>query len=105
MAERLTGKIRVDSAAVQGAGSFVLLRALTVAEARAILERKSGETVAIPLAELAQRIIGWDWVDHNGNPLPIPAETPGAIDDLTADEIRFLVTALLTGRNEAETKN
>jgi hypothetical protein len=90
---------RVDSAEVQGEGSFVLLKtpALSDMERLEVFAADGvDETAAIkfivPL--LSGLVLDWDWVDDDGNPLPKPSEDAGVFDALTFQEQMFLVTAL-----------
>lgn len=130
MARRKTTK-RVDSEEVQGEGSYVVLRRLTVEEtaermdlidAREIAERKAeaGEKLTGGERELidepsgaryretiryyGDHIIAWDWADENENPLPLPSDDASVVDGLTNDEAAFLAR-VLAGGSEEEEKN
>lgn len=43
---------------------------------------------------LVEVLVGWNWEDEAGEPLPLPA-TPEALDELTAEEAAALDQALL----------
>lgn len=107
MAQRLTGKVRVDSSSVQGADSFIELRALTLGEMRELLEKSNGEgKVTLPYSEIAQYVTDWNWVDGNGKPLPVPSTDATVFDWLTPEERDFISVAFFSGgRTKADSKN
>jgi len=116
-----------DSSEVQGEGSFVVLSGVKVKEmrearkqsrrARIARARRDAELENNPLAEvpeddedlefeggiqmLTAHIVDWNWVDDDGNPLPLPKERPNVVDELTNEESEFLVE-ILTGSEEAK---
>lgn len=102
MPERLTATRRIDSAQVQGDGSFVVLRNLTVNEALGFIGAKNGNAIEIRAGFLASKVVEWNWVDDNGNPLPQPTEE--TLRDLTIQEQRWLAEQLFA-RPEVEQKN
>lgn len=107
MAQRLTGKIKVDTSSVQGEGSYLMLSALTLGEMRAIIERQDGEgAVRVPYAEIAPHITEWNWVNIKGEPLPFPSVDPGVLDFLTDEERQFVSRVFFSGgRTEQDSKN
>jgi len=96
--------IRFKSETVQGEDSWVEVSRLTVGEARRADQIKDdpntdsfGEVV-----ELYQtHIVNWNWVDDDGEPLPLPRDDASVVDGLTADEFSFLGDCL-AGSEEAQ---
>jgi hypothetical protein len=103
MSQRLTATRRIDSAQVQGEGSFVILRNLTVGEASDFIRTASGNAVEVRAAFLAGKVVEWNWVDGDGNPLPQPTDE-SVLRLLTLEEQMFLVQNLFA-RPETERKN
>lgn len=93
--------VTVPSDTVQGEGSWVKLRKLTVGEAKTLARTaetlNGGGEVAIQMTGeiLASHIVGWDWVGTEGEPLPLPKDKPEIIDELTGEELNFLALALV----------
>ncbi len=104
----------VQSPAVQGEGSWVKLRKLSWAkqqEGQRLLAEAAGGTLPSDATSLAltadflavnkaftvelllESVIAWNWVDDEGNDLPLPQDD-AAIRLLSADEVQFLVKAL-----------
>lgn len=124
MAKRMRQR-RVSSDSVQGTGSYVLVRSITMGEARELervgnltyipdpeLTDEENETLQTTFNEdrerqsqtlLARYIVEWDWVDDDGNPLAQPPEDPTVFDQITNLEIEFLQKAL-RGVSETEKK-
>lgn len=124
MAQRQRSQ-RVSSEVVQGKGSYVIVRRLTLDEARQYQQEASSEyevnddlsdaeNKALQAAfnearevrsrELLSRfIIEWDWVDDDGNPLPQPKTDPDVFLKLTDLEFQFL-SRCLTDMSELEKK-
>jgi len=100
MAKRLN-VVKVDSAEVQGEGSFVVIRKFTFGELKAIRKTaksiEGDEDVAIEVSTdlLAAHIVQWDWVDEFDAPLPQPKDGSEVIDQLTNEEINFLSQKML----------
>lgn len=80
---------RVDSAKIQGDGSFVVFRRLTWAEMRPIWDMETGAGMAL----MKQSIQDWNWVDDEGQPLPNPHDHPEVLDTLAFEETNFLLLA------------
>ncbi|MBU0847016.1 hypothetical protein KKH23_07470 [Patescibacteria group bacterium] len=106
--------VQLDSSKVQGEGSYVIVRRQIVEEMRTFLSSETwaelqkslkddatGGAVVIDIAkEASGRIIEWNWVDDNDDPLPLPKDDPEVFDRLTDQEFMFLSNAL--GSREAE---
>lgn len=117
---RRNNLMRVASDAVQGEGSFVLLRRIrweTQQEAQLKLAEAAGGEIAsdgqgvrvtteflqinadFTRDLLRQCVVDWNWVDDNEEPLPKPSD-PAALGLLNVDEVQFIVRALQPGRDE-----
>lgn len=117
-----------DTSDVQGEGSWVQIRAMTVGEvlasqreveARDNLLYKVGaflgrlvrhrppqsELTRQFLARSLQYVQAWNWVDSAGEPLPAPAEDPRVLERLTNDEMALIVACVRGERQSEERKN
>lgn len=112
-----------DSEEVQGEGSWVKIRAMTygrqkelretAAEVKALGQAvKSGgmapEQMEAALQDggaaskllsmndelLIELVYSWNWVDEDGEPLPLPEDEPEIIQGLTIQEMQFLSEAI-----------
>jgi hypothetical protein len=97
MAKRKHKKFRVvDSSEIQGEGSFVKIKNISLNE---ILEHSQSadgkpsdeEAAQLGLQILDDMIVEWDWVDDDDEPLPVPAENPGTIASLPFQESSWLL--------------
>ena len=99
MAKRKHKRYRkLDSADVQGEGSFVKIKNLNIAE---IMEHVSpngasetpdgAEAAAIGLQVLDSMVVDWDWVDDDDEPLPVPVDNPGTVASLPFQESTWLL--------------
>lgn len=127
MAQR-QGIIRVDSAEVQGDGSYVVVRKLRYAQRQqatrmmaaafggTLPQKLEGADITLTSDFLAgndaytrdlltANVIEWNWVDDTGKGLPLPSTEPGVIERLTDDEVNFLARAIQGGQTPAEVKN
>lgn len=108
--------VTYDSAEVQGEGSWVKVRQITHGESKRMLREygafmgkgvqdvppeKIEEMQAQNDALIARNVIEWNWVDEDGDPLPLPQKSPEVLDDLTESETKFIGLAL---RGDAERK-
>lgn len=107
MAERQS-VVRTKSFSVQGAGSWVKLRKLSlgqVSEFQAMAEQNldidEETTELIKLVEA--QVVDWNWVDDEGDPLPLPSKMDD-INVLTAEEFNFLLGHILDGIGTVEHK-
>jgi hypothetical protein len=94
--------VTVPSDAIQGEGSWVKLRKLTVGEAKQVTQvadttdlKTASISLEVSTQLIADHVIDWNWGDPAGTPLPSPKDKPEVIDLLTADELAFLATALV----------
>lgn len=99
---------RVDSSAVQGEGSYVLLKKMTHGEVKAF-NRAMGaasQTQDEGPLEVAIRtqVIAWNWSDAEGVALPLPKDDPGLLERLTEAELLFLTESIM-GISSAKAKN
>ena len=97
---------RINSESVQGEGSYVILKKLTVGMWKAMRTRadqKDADNFAIDLDTIRDHVVEWNWVDDDGNPWSVPSEDEAVLEMLTIDEKSFLVGALFG--SEEERKN
>lgn len=127
MAKRM-GFVRVDSASVQGEGSYVLVRRLGYAQRQAANRMmadacggklpRNMDGADITLSSdfltsndvytrdlLKSNVAKWNWVDDADAPLPLPAKDASVIDGLTDEEVTFLVRAIQGGAPPDAEKN
>ena len=88
---------KVSSAAVQGDDSYVEFAPVMYGESKEIARRLNDIPPNNRLAQMElnaevvrKYVVGWNWVDDDGNPLPLPKDDPTVLDRLTAEEMRFL---------------
>jgi hypothetical protein len=121
MAKRLNN-LKISSEHLQGENSFISLKVLTVEQWTQRQELVLEANKALKNEELtaderqaiidgvnkrlnnlhAQIITGWDWVDNDDKPLPLPCEDPGVWDQLTMREVAFIIEQI--ERSAAEEK-
>lgn len=95
--------VKHKSDEIQGDGSYVVLSAIKVREIREIRRKEkeeSADTFEEGMKILKNHIVGWNWVDDEGEPLPLPKEDSEVIDELTEDEATFLVNLLMGSEEE-----
>jgi hypothetical protein len=92
--------VKVDSSAVQGDGSFVVLRKPNWKAMRGALsafqaEGGEGNQAAAGLAMLDSLLPGmitaWNWTDEENHPLPLPSKDRTVLDEMDPQEAMFLV--------------
>lgn len=117
MPKRKTSIVRVDASDVQGEGAFVVVKKMQWGEIKALskqqrkanklakTDEEASEEMAIDMTDklIASRVLEWNWVDDNGDPLPQPKDNPEVIDMCTDEEFEFLGTAI--AGSEAVRKN
>ena len=89
-------KFRVDSEEVQGPGSWVEFQRPTWGISDHVSTGRE-------LLELC--IVGWNWTDDNGDPLPLPAEHPGIVSEIPYQEANWLMTNSGINQREEAKKN
>lgn len=103
MAKRISTK-KFSTAEVQGDGSFVILSSVKVGEQRDYFEQKDDEDfdkIEWGVELLIKHIVDWNWVDDDGEPLPLPKDDPDVIDELTNAESELIAKLLVS----SDTKN
>ncbi len=107
MAQR-QNQVRHDSAEVQGEGSYVVLRRFTLGE---YLEFKAlandpADVEGIAAAKFAIKttVVKWNWVDDDGQALPLPADGLD-LTLLSTEEVGFIVRHCTARREQPEAKN
>ena len=99
---------RVDSASVQGEGSYVLLKKMTHGEVktfnRAMSEAAATEDEEPLRIAIRTQVIGWNWSDAEGVAFPLPKDDPLLLDRLTEVELLFLTQSIM-GVSSAKSKN
>jgi hypothetical protein len=96
--------ITVQSADIQGPDSWVKVRAVTHGTAQD-MKRLAASAVAgdegakLALDEagmqlLIDHVVDWNWVNDQGEPLPIPKNAPDVLDTMLQFEIDFLGEAV-----------
>lgn len=103
MAKRLTSIRRVPTPDVQGDDSYVEIRALTYGKAQefALMAKNATDDAAkekIGRLLVVDHVIGWNWVDDDGKPLPTPAANPDVVNLLTTEEMTCLTKAINDGK-------
>jgi hypothetical protein len=96
---------RVDSESVQGKGTYVVIRKLTLGEAQQVREQAKDGTIddfAMSMDLLTTHLVEWNWSDANEVPFPLPSADPAVMSKLTDDEVLFLVSAIRGQRQEAD---
>lgn len=105
MAKRKQASIqRFETDEVQGEGSYVELKSLTLGEIRKLRKSTKGDTddpVETVTKMLAKQLVAWDWVDDSGKELPCDIK---GLDQLFESEAEYLVNLLVSG-DEEELKN
>lgn len=117
-----------DASSVQGEGAYVKLRSMSVGAVldqmrqretegrllnriarvfRRLFRRESLPSVRTEqfLAERLRFVAAWNWVDDQGQPLPLPQDDPLVLSRLTQEEIGFIVACLNGERQSEEQKN
>lgn len=102
MPKRITSK-RVKSDKVQGAGSWVEYKPFTYGERLELDDERAlhvaqdedeGSAWARASSErlVVEHILAWNWVDDNGEPLPLPSADPTVVHRLNDVEMGFINT-------------
>jgi len=95
------GTYRVETDAVQGEGSYVVLCKLPYGKAKEAFAYINGDApgskadeVQFTESMVVEAIVEWNWTDEHGTPIPIPKETAD-LNALTAEEVNFLVGKII----------
>ena len=89
---------KFDAKEIQGEGAFVKVSAVKVQQIRELREGSGEEGFDYfeeGLKLVAAHVVDWNLVDDEGDPLPLPADIPEVIDELTEDEASWIVDRLL----------
>ena len=105
MAKRRQASVqRFDTDEVQGEGSYVELKSLTLGEIRKLrkaTKSDAGDPVETVTKMLVKQLVEWNWVDDDDKDLPCDEK---GLDQLYESEAEYLVNLLVSG-NEKELKN
>ena len=105
MAKRKRASIqRFETDEVQGEGSYVELKSLTLGEIRKLrkaTKSDSSDPVETVTKMLVKQLVEWNWVDDDGEDLPCDEK---GLDQLYESEAEYLVDLLVSG-SEKELKN
>jgi len=93
-------KFRVESDEVQGPGSWVEFQRPTWGMISNIPE---SDRTGRRLLEVA--ILDWNWTDDNGDPLPLPKDAPGLLENIPQQESNWLSENAGMTRNAEAQKN
>jgi hypothetical protein len=85
---------QVDSAKVQGEGTYVVFRRLLWGEFQELSRRQeakeiTGEQYSSEL--IARQLADWNWTDESGVTLPVPQTDPSVLERLTDEEVGWLI--------------
>lgn len=103
MAKRITSR-RFETPNLQGEDSYIELSGLKIGERREYFAASKAEDfnmLEVGVDLFVKHIKGWNWVDDDGKPLPLPADDPSVIDDLTDIESEGIADFLMN----PDTKN
>jgi hypothetical protein len=84
--------IRVDSEEVMGEGSYVTLKAPLWGDVQDLQGGNLTEK-EVGMEMLKRVVVGWDWVDDEDKPLPLPSSDPDVLNRLQLVEMNFLSQA------------
>lgn len=101
---RIKRVYRADTSDIQGEGSYVEFKSPKVYEIRAVQSAETGKDYDLLLAMVRNNIVDWNWSDEDDEPLPLPGSDMGAVGDLMADEVVYLVWLLVSAK-AADLKN
>jgi len=91
---RKTQTRRIDTSPVQGEGSWVEATSPKVGEIKRCNVGDAAEQYQAALDMLAAHILNWNWEDENGAELAIPSENTAVVDEMTNEEVVFLLRQL-----------
>jgi len=85
---------RIDSEEVMGEGSYVIARSILYSEARGAKDEGDDKDIVV-LNLVADSLVEWDWVDFDGNDMPLPKDGTELSQMLTIPEVQFLTQELM----------
>ena len=68
-------------------------------------EAKKGEALIALCARLAKRVTEWDWTDIFGEPLSQPHNNPAALEELSEDELAWIIRRVTNQETPVERGN
>jgi len=101
--------ITYDSTSVQGEGSWIKVRLISHGEQKQFTRAYGGmvgreikdiDPQALETMQeandalICKNVIDWNWVDDDGQPLPLPKDDPAVVDLLTEFEHQFIADAM-----------
>jgi hypothetical protein len=99
--------IRAETPDVQGEDSYIVVTLPTTKDLKELVSLESDDNVRAfeSGADLIRKHVReWNWVNDDGEPLPLPKENPDVIDDLTAQEFRTVLD-VMTGSADGKKKS
>lgn len=98
---------RVPTLELMGEGSWIEVRKITVQQAKELRKRTADlsedELQDYSRDWIAEHVLAWNWVDDDGETLPLPSDDPSVLDQLTPDELAFIGRAI--GGSQEARKN
>lgn len=85
---------KIDTAPIQGEGSFVIAKPLTWDELKELQSLDAEQTELRAPGFLVDKVLDWNWTGDDDKPLPSPAVDPTVVGKLTIPEVIFLVRAI-----------
>ena len=87
---------------VQGDDAWVEVTKPSVGEVEKILAAGDDvyQTFSVGKDIIIKHVKGWNWVDYDDSPLPVPSNEVKVIDTLTLDEYQDLIKLLLGAEEE-----
>jgi HEPN domain-containing protein len=97
---------RYPTPEVQGEDSYVKIRAPKVRDIKAlrkVLSQSVEEQLEAQTELIRKHVVEWNWVDDEGNQLPLPSDDLTVLDELTSQEQRLL-GELIGGKGQRDTQ-
>lgn len=88
--------IKIESDEVQGPGSFVMIKPPKWGAIRTAMQLSNEDIAGYSDGFIAGTVESWNWTDDEGAPLLSPSQRPDVVEDLTFDEVRWLLKAIPT---------
>lgn len=104
---------RVETPKVQGDDSYVVVRKISGKMGFRLMAMsakvREGEADVELTREIADTALGqvreWNWVDDDGEPLPVPSKIEEPLETLTLEEIMEIVNALTGGGDQGNSES